>query len=397
MKSGKATAVIVVAILLAVIVLAGIKFLGPNASITGAASAGSCSGNPSACSTYDNSDACKAVGCTWYSFFCWGNPSACNTYTDQDSCTGVGCTWKAAAAETNCSNGIDDDSDYATDCADSDCLNKACGGTTSCPSGSSGSACDNVCNAAGSCTCTPTCAETNCTDGKDNDGDGYIDCLDPDCYANDPACAGGIDCSKLPQGECSGYCTPASSCVANTNYTCAFTLKQGFCSNSYDSNENYICACFSEINCQNTCIKGSCGASCGNDSDCQASGGGLSCQGQNIVQISGSCNTTTCSCGGLKNETTKTCSNTGENDTCASPLGLKDCNACDVQGDQSGNQGGWADANADKCDPACNSYFDSLNQAHITASSPAVNASTFQLKPEVACDGIDNDCNGIID
>jgi hypothetical protein len=50
-----------------------------------------------------------------------------------------------------CDDGIDNDGDGFTDCADRDC------GTE------------------------PGCKETNCTDGTDNDGDGFADCDDWDC------------------------------------------------------------------------------------------------------------------------------------------------------------------------------------------------------------------------
>ncbi len=64
-------------------------------------------------------------------------------------------SWKAA--EANCSDGIDNDSDTAIDCADADCVDD------------------------------PACHEANCSDGIDNDGDTAIDCVDADCVG-DPAC-----------------------------------------------------------------------------------------------------------------------------------------------------------------------------------------------------------------
>ena len=64
----------------------------------------------------------------------------------------------SATTETDCSNGIDDDSDGYTDCNDADC------------EGSS------------------VCGEPeDCTDGVDNDLDGYTDCDDSDC-ASTTAC-----------------------------------------------------------------------------------------------------------------------------------------------------------------------------------------------------------------
>ncbi|NNF99955.1 MAG: hypothetical protein HKM93_11300, partial [Desulfobacteraceae bacterium] len=59
-----------------------------------------------------------------------------------------------ATTETSCTDGIDNDGDGFTDCLDSDC-----DGISTCEFG----------------------AETSCADGIDNDGDGFTDCLDSDC------------------------------------------------------------------------------------------------------------------------------------------------------------------------------------------------------------------------
>jgi hypothetical protein len=63
--------------------------------------------------------------------------------------------------DDDCDGAIDEDWDFTTD-------SNHCGNcTTVCPSGT-------TCSAA-------VCAESNCSDGIDNDGDGLIDCADPDC------------------------------------------------------------------------------------------------------------------------------------------------------------------------------------------------------------------------
>lgn len=71
--------------------------------------------------------------------------------------------------ETACDNGIDDDGDTVTDCADSDCKPEA------------------RCKADGS----PENTEEKCSDWIDNDGDGAVDCDDAECTRpNIAACQG---------------------------------------------------------------------------------------------------------------------------------------------------------------------------------------------------------------
>src|SRR6478735_10222192 len=70
-----------------------------------------------------------------------------------------------------CNNGKDDDGDGLIDCADPDC------------------AASSLC-------------EHNCKDGVDNDKDGFVDCFDSDC-SNDSACNGGflnnnVNCQAKP-------------------------------------------------------------------------------------------------------------------------------------------------------------------------------------------------------
>jgi predicted MPP superfamily phosphohydrolase len=128
-----------------------------------------------------------------------------------------------------CSDGIDNDCDELIDCADSDCnSDPAC---TGCGNGTCESDEDQ-------CTCPADCGappefETNCSDGLDEDCDGWADCSDPtgECDS-DPACLCGngtcdtgedcgicsIDCiSGGVVGVCgNGVCEPANGedCVS---------------------------------------------------------------------------------------------------------------------------------------------------------------------------------------
>jgi hypothetical protein len=94
------------------------------------------------------------------------------------------------AREEICGDGVDNDGDGKTDCADPDCLGAACdspdAGTTAMNCGVSGA--------------TPVCVarEAVCDDNVDNDGDGKTDCADPDCDGK--TCAAGKTCKV---GVCS--------------------------------------------------------------------------------------------------------------------------------------------------------------------------------------------------
>ncbi len=130
--------------------------------------------------------------------------------------------------ETDCSDGLDDDSDGYIDCDDSDCIGDSYCSTCSLEEGSECTAdsdCEDnyMCDLL-SCTCelkscsertdvecgydsdcgldeecnldTSSCEvssniksyETDCSDGLDDDGDGYLDCDDSDCES-DSSCA----------------------------------------------------------------------------------------------------------------------------------------------------------------------------------------------------------------
>jgi len=74
---------------------------------------------------------------------------------------------------------------------------------------------EDYCNGAADCGDPPATETDYCTDGDDNDRDGYIDCDDPDCVG-DPACP-----EYLPKGAvctentdcCSSRCLPAGKCA----------------------------------------------------------------------------------------------------------------------------------------------------------------------------------------
>jgi len=91
------------------------------------------------------------------------------------------------STELTCNDSIDNNAGGGTDCADSYCDGKECG-TSSCPSGSTGT-CVKKCQWSPNtpyclnCVVKDYCHETACSDGTDNDNDGFIDCQDTDCQS----------------------------------------------------------------------------------------------------------------------------------------------------------------------------------------------------------------------
>jgi hypothetical protein len=108
-----------------------------------------------------------------------------NLQTDRDHCGRCGQACHPAAScvsgqcvapatESLCSDGVDEDGDGRTDCADTeDCANASCGAGCVCTGGGFR-------------------RETQCADGLDNDGDANTDCRDTDCIGQ--SCGGTRTC-----------------------------------------------------------------------------------------------------------------------------------------------------------------------------------------------------------
>jgi len=85
--------------------------------------------------------------------------------------------------EKFCSNQIDDDGDGFLDCVDPDCDNHPACSTPEqiCDDGLDNEG-DGIIDCADpDCDDSSTCSEQICDDGLDSDGDGFTDCADPDC------------------------------------------------------------------------------------------------------------------------------------------------------------------------------------------------------------------------
>lgn len=127
----------------------------------------------------------------------WGLVQICGNFR---TCPGgQACVKHRCVGQEVCDNGQDDDKDGLVDCADADCATAAACNATCCfdtiGNRCVSSCCQNgvclgncVCGSGWCSKCAATGSESSCTDGVDNDQDGFIDCKDPDC-ANDLACA----------------------------------------------------------------------------------------------------------------------------------------------------------------------------------------------------------------
>ncbi len=196
--------------------------------------------------------------------------------------------------QEDCINGVDDDGDGLTDCADT----LACADHPTC-----GEDCSDGVNNDGDlntdcfdseCSDLPECAE-DCTDGIDNDGDGWVDCLDYDCVAECPEdCADGVDndndgladsldadCLLECAEDCSdGVDNDLDGQVDCADPDCVFECPESRCTDSVDNDGDgqIDCAdsdCTDNQYCPEYCANGLDDDSDGNvdcdDSECQAS------------------------------------------------------------------------------------------------------------------------------
>src|SRR5262249_22514361 len=115
-----------------------------------------------------------------------------------------------------CTDGVDNDCDGTTDCADSNCTGVSCG---------SGGY---VCSAGGTCGCPGSIENTSilCSDAADDDCDGFTDCADPGC--NGLVC--GIGTNWLCTG---GSCVCSSAGGENTSAHCMDAVDND-CDNTAD-------------------------------------------------------------------------------------------------------------------------------------------------------------------
>jgi hypothetical protein len=129
----------------------------------------------------------------------WGNCVGAVIPTSSSNCGGIASKTECGTAQdcdSACFDGKDNDGDGKVDCNDSDCRGSArCKGSTEvCDDGKDNDGDGLVdCNDP-DCTDDPSCRGVveQCDDGKDNDGDGLVDCNDPDC-SSDSKCGGSLE------------------------------------------------------------------------------------------------------------------------------------------------------------------------------------------------------------
>jgi hypothetical protein len=307
---------------------------------------------------------CPVVDCTvpaCESRFCAPNGKVCSA--GACICSGNGGT--VQTTETDCTDGHDNDCNGQTDCADSACDGKACGGGGTCSNG----VC--LCAAAGN---KPQAVESYCNDGLDNDCNGLTDCADPSC--NNQTCAtNGKVCSA-----------DAGTCVCGGNGGTVQTTET-ICNDGADNDCNGKTDC-AEPSCDMHPCKPN-GFTCmGVTCTCTGNGGTPQPAGE-MACSDGFDN----DCNGLTDCADPSCAGASCGTGCACAMGMKTETNC---GDGMDNDG---DGLTDCADPDCSGIACGMNGLTCTTSACRclVDGGTVQMMESICNDGLDNDCNGLTD
>jgi hypothetical protein len=351
---------------------------------------------------------------------------ACNTAGKKCTSTGDCACENPTLAEGNCGDAIDDDCDGRLDCDDPDCWPSMAFPTKTC--GAAGKTCQKSGADAGSCVCSGNggvaqALETNCSDGKDNDCDGLADCLDGFGSVNCQPVGNfqGALCDAVGNTCSSGAIGPASCAICSgklgpTGLTDGGTPEPGSensCSDNRDNDCDGILDC-SDTDCDGkrcttSTIKGGACALVGATRMCTCPGGTTESNcGDNLDN----------DCDGLVDCADSNCANA----SCG--LNGRLCTGATTQTCQCRGNGGTAQAIETLCgdgfDNDCDGYVDCLDSdcrpagtvagkscANLAATPPrsgnVCDTSGLCVCPggqaaETLCgDGVDNDCDGLID
>ncbi|MFL5346294.1 MAG: hypothetical protein ACJ8AT_16010 [Hyalangium sp.] len=306
--------------------------------------------------------------------------SDCNTLPSGPGSTCIG----GKKAETDCNNGVDDDGDGPMDCADPDCDSRSCGPGCICINGVRG--------------------EGDCNNGVDDDGDGSakIDCADPDC--TDKACGDGCVCQNGVKTEilCDDF-------VLNPDGTPSATQWD----NDGDTKAN--CA---DTDCNNKVCGVGCLCATPNKKEVVCSDG-LDNDGDTKADCADTdCNTQICSPGGDTGATCKAslCAEIHCNDGLDNDKdGKADCLDSDCNGQTCGLGGSACNFGSGACvETTCNDGQDNDNDNKKDCLDPdceGVSVATGKVctvangqqeggpagAKDACSDGVDNDGDGLID
>ena len=234
----------------------------------------------------------------------------------------------------DCTNLVDDDQDGLVDCADEDC----------------GGVCPEVCtdlidndqDGLIDCQdddCDGSCAEI-CDDGRDNDADGSIDCQDLDCFGQCPE-----DCTDGLDNDADGFV----DCV---DPDCADPSCDELCTDGVDNDADGLVDC--------------------EDEDCNISGCAEDCDDGRDNDADGfvDCLDTDCS-GSCPEDCSDFLDNDGD--------GLVDCE------------------DTEECGALCDTDGDTYIDVEYGGDDCDDELDTVNPGMTEICDGVDNDCNTLID
>jgi len=308
----------------------------------------------------------------------------------------------APPAETNCNDGIDNNNNGLTDCADPDCDGFVIpSSATTCGQGACASTGNLECRNSGQFdTCQPGSPgaegpfdSASCSDGIDNDCDGTTDASDSGCVAPPEICDDGIDNNgdgliDCADPQCDGFgFSDVTTCGVGACASTGSTICQN--SGAFDTCDPLAPGAegpFDAASCSDGIDNDCDGATDASDSGCVAppevcndgvdnNGDGLAdcadpqCDGFVITDV------TTCGVGACEATGSVVCQNLSEVNTCQSgtpgtegPFGAGSCS--DGIDNNCNNQTDDADANCQPGPETCDNNIDDNNDGLVDCADP---------------------------
>lgn len=133
------------------------------------------------------------------------------------------------------------------------------------------------------------CRENDCDDGVDNDGDGQIDCWDPDCNCMDcPECESCEDCEDSDYPACSGTCPDSQECIP-TSGTTAANLGRCVCKPKETCERGTYPTCGGECPNGERCVPVTTGYTAANIGKCECQPIRPDCEDADVPACTGTC------------------------------------------------------------------------------------------------------------